>query len=219
MTTVKKSLGKSFFLAFILLLAIQIVRLIASECMLGFTDVSVYGKQVAELIAIFVLAILLVVIFKPEQPQYAMYLPKKKGLRWAYIALGLVTLVMVIIYPAFYGGYHLKLLVPLLLYGVVMPLVEQAMFQGYLWNYFEKSAQNQWVVWVLTSILFTLWRLAFADGMYYVSMESGVALETCILWQGLIGLGTGLLTGIVRLRSKSTFLGVLIQSLIALIFL
>lgn len=219
MADTKKSLGKSFALALVLLLAVQIVRLIASECMMGFTTVSVYGKQVSELIAVFVIGILMVVIFKPEQPDYAMYLPVKKWLRWVYIILGLLTLLIVVIYPAFYGGYHLKLLVPLLLYGVVMPLMEQCIFNGYLWHYFEKSTANQWAIWVATTALFMLWRLAFADTLYYIAMERRVALGTGLIWQGAIGLGTGLVTGLVRLRSKSTFLAVLIQSLIALIFL
>ncbi|MEA4853058.1 MAG: CPBP family intramembrane glutamic endopeptidase [Christensenella sp.] len=95
----------------------------------------------------------------------------------------------------------------LLFYGsMVVPLFEEIIFRGLLWNGLQKVIGRAWVVYLVTSALFALWHLGYVDSLVLHTEEN---LSNVLFWKAIVGLFYGLVLGVLRLKTKncySTFL-------------
>lgn len=92
----------------------------------------------------------------------------------------------------------------LLLYSSVgIPLYEEIVFRGILWERLAAVFPRGWQVYLINAGLFALWHFGYWDS---IAFRAGAeAVSGIMLWKAITGLCFGLILGLLRLRTKNAF--------------
>jgi len=102
----------------------------------------------------------------------------------------------------FVDGYKAILL---LIYGsVVTPIYEEIIFRGFMWNRFNTMTHEN-ITYVLTSLLFAIWQI----GYMFMNIVDGNYIA--VISKAVIGLGYGLVTGYLRLKTDNVYSTILLH--------
>ena len=90
-----------------------------------------------------------------------------------------------------------------LVYGcIATPIFEELLFRGLVWHTLSRAFQNDWVCYLICTLLFGLWHLGYADNIAF-RVQTGLA--HILLWKVLVGLAFGLVLGAMRLWRKDCY--------------
>ena len=95
--------------------------------------------------------------------------------------------------------------------GVVTPVFEELLFRGFIWNRCMVHIQKEWNVFLIVTALFGLWHIGYAVGIY---LWQGGNLLHCIIMKVMWGTMYGLVLGVIRLRTKNCYLGILAHGIL-----
>jgi len=94
----------------------------------------------------------------------------------------------------------------LLLYsGIVVPVFEETLFRGVIWNYLTDVFHRQLTVYVIVTILFALWHLGYVDTLAFHTGASGGSLANIMMWKSVTGLCFGVVLGALRLKTRNCY--------------
>ena len=97
----------------------------------------------------------------------------------------------------------------LLVYScIVTPVFEEVLFRGCIWNKLCGILGNKWATYLSTTILFSLWHLAYIDSIAF-RVEDG--LLTMMVWKVVTGLCFGIVLGAVRMKTKNCYATILLH--------
>lgn len=97
------------------------------------------------------------------------------------------------------------------IYGaLVIPIFEETIFRGYLWESLKGKFGKEWQVYLITTVLFSLWHFGYVDSLMTRIGIDG--LGYVMLMKASIGLVYGVIVGFVRYRTKNTYAAMLVHS-------
>lgn len=101
---------------------------------------------------------------------------------------------------------------------LITPVFEELLFRGYGWGQLEAALSRKraglWT-WLLTTALFGLWHLGYADHLLRLLPLHGetASLGVVLFWKVVIGVAVGFLAGWVRWRTGKVYGAVLVHGL------
>lgn len=136
-----------------------------------------------------------------------------------YSVATVVVAAVVVLSPLFTGGYSLERLMTLSYLAVVLPVWEELLFRGYVWQMLRKKIKSEWFIWLFTSILYGVWNIGYIDMFMFQLNAAGMpdALGSVMLSRMGMGLALGLVAGFIRWRAGNGYVGVLMNSLLKLL--
>ncbi|MCI8497576.1 MAG: CPBP family intramembrane metalloprotease [Clostridiales bacterium] len=121
--------------------------------------------------------------------------------------------------PLFTGGYSIDRLMTLGYLAVVLPVWEELLFRGYVWQMLRKKIKSECFIWLFTSVLYGVWNVGYIDMFMFQLNAAGTpdALGGVMLSRMGMGLVLGLVAGLIRWRAGNGYVGVLMNSLLKLL--
>ena len=105
------------------------------------------------------------------------------------------------------------------IYGVlIVPIIEEALFRGLGWQRISTALpqkNNALFTWIITSIVFGLWHLGYADAILFHAEHtvSLASLPTALLWKVLIGGFIGGVAGLARWKTRKLPASIFVHAL------
>lgn len=161
--------------------------------------------QVINGISFVVVGILLLAWFKPS--------PNDLNLNWdginkrsriIYVILGIILFTLLILPVVL--GFELEMIVMGFVFGLIVPLFEELLFRGYLWNKVEKSLKSQrsgLITWIIITLSFALWHIGYLD--VFLIHPIKIALIPLIIGKIGVGLILGSIVGFIRLKTGKVY--------------
>jgi membrane protease YdiL (CAAX protease family) len=155
-------------------------------------------------------------VLRPSKSQLGLDLSgMSRTSRLLHISMAAILLLL-FVWAAF---IDLRLLAANLATALVLPIAEELIFRGYLWNKIETSLTGRWqqpLAWAITTALFALWHIGYVDAVAQntpaqVLQESSLAF--IMFTKVLIGGAVGFLAGLARWKSKSVYAAIFIHAL------
>lgn len=127
-----------------------------------------------------------------------------KTLSWHYVVMEVIFAIGV------WGNSpeNLQSALVLIYAGVITPVFEELLFRGYIWNRIQQVCNNRWFVYVIVTVLFGLWHLAYMDSIAYRISDG---LYSIMIWKVITGMCFGVLLGAVRVKSDNCFATMLVH--------
>ncbi len=94
---------------------------------------------------------------------------------------------------------------------IVIPIFEELIFRGYIWNYLKSHLKKEWAVYLTTTVMFALWHLGYAADVYL--RTGGAGMANIMLMKVLIGAVFGAMAGFLRWKTRNTYSAILIHAL------
>lgn len=128
-----------------------------------------------------------------------------------YIILTALFLTLLTTTPFITGDSGAKAIF-LLLYGaVIVPVFEELLFRGYVWNRLDAVFGKTGVTYVLSAALFAVWHFGYADSLA-MRVQSGLA--HALFWKAVTGLCFGLVLGLLRIKCKNSYATMLLHGIL-----
>ena len=127
-----------------------------------------------------------------------------KTLSWHYVVMEVIFAIGV------WGNspQSLQSALVLIYAGVITPVFEEMLFRGYIWNRIHQVCSNRWIVYVIVTVLFGIWHIAYTDSIAYRISDG---LYSIMIWKVITGMCFGVLLGAVRMKSDNCFATMLVH--------
>ncbi len=181
-----------------LLIALQFLLFGIKQVIFIFIERTNITDRVASLTAMLILSATLYLLSKKQNVPLSV-LPEK--FHKLYIATTVIAAVIFITTPSNYtGGWEA---VVLLFYGsVVTPLFEELLFRGYIWNKLSIVYKNEYMVYIISVLLFALWHIGYIDA---IAFRTDTGLINVMFWKVAVGFFYGTALGALRLKTKNSY--------------
>ena len=184
---------------------LQLARFGLKELFFAFTSRSLFADRCASLVAMVLLSALLVLACRLRGVSLHVF-PQRFG--WPYwVGTGLY-LALLISTPLITGETAPAKLVLLVYSGVIVPIFEELIFRGLVWEKLKAAFEKDWLVYVLCAVLFALWHLGYVDSLA-LRVQSG--LGKAMFWKAMTGLGFGVVLGLLRWKAKNCYATMLLH--------
>ncbi len=137
--------------------------------------------------------------------------------RVLYILASGIVVVAVLAVPFFTRDLSLNTLLSLAYSAIVLPVFEEVLFRGYVWNRLKPCFKVELTVCMVTSVIYAVWNLGYIDIALSISngaTAAGVAM--LLISHAVLGLVFGLIMGIARLLSKNCYPSILLHIILSL---
>ena len=131
-------------------------------------------------------------------------LPVKFGK--VYIVATFLTVLFFVVTLFLIRGFSSQNMLMILYSGIVTPVFEELLFRGTIWNKLRCYIEKEWEIYLLVTVLFGLWHIGYAIGIF---MWQGGSILHCIIMKVLWGTLYGLFIGVMRVKTKNCYLGIL----------
>lgn len=83
-----------------------------------------------------------------------------------------------------------------------------------MWNELKNCFKNEFTIYIISTLLFALWHLGYADSIWFrMAVNGGSALfPVAIFWKAITGLCFGIVIGFVRYKLKNCYAAILVHS-------
>lgn len=193
-----------------IILAITVIQILRALIMCGLWFAVKPGENIVLFqsingISFIIVGLLLLAWFKPSLKDLSLNWDDiTKRSRILYILLGLILL-MLLFLPVVLG-FELDMVVMGFVFGVIVPLFEELLFRGYLWNKVDKSIKDQrsgLITWIIITLLFALWHIGYLD--VFLIHPGQKALFPIIIGKMGVGLVLGFIVGFIRLKTGKVY--------------
>ncbi|WP_455718255.1 CPBP family intramembrane glutamic endopeptidase [Anaerosporobacter sp.] len=157
-----------------------------------------YSDRMASMLAMTLITICILILARKLKIRLSVFPPKFTS---AYVCFTVIATILLIATPSNYtGGFKA---VSLLVYGsIVTPIFEELIFRGYVWNKLNLILINEWITYIISTILFGLWHFGYISSIAF-RVQDG--LLNIMIWKVITGLCYGIVLGIVRLKTKNCY--------------
>lgn len=207
---------KSFYFVIsmiVFLLLLQIVRIFIRKFFLLFIPTTYNSLLLLNLIIIILMICALIYLCNKNNIDLNLFKVKSKR---AYILLSILYLFVILIFVLIYKIRFIDVL-----YSVIaLPIFEELLFRGYLWNRTKKVFKKNVIVYFVIVILFLIWNIGYIDSLILVSKLNNISFSfNMIIGKLVIALIYGLLIGFVKYKTNNTYLSILLHSFLNIFIL
>ena len=189
-----------------LLIFIQIFRILLKQTIFLFTDHSVQTNNTVSALLFLLLTVLLLCYSKRNVIPLSIFPQKRCRL---YILITAVYLALLISTPFITNNYSFSAIQNLLYLALIVPVFEELLFRGYLWNELKTVLKKEANVYIIITILFSVWHFGYFDSIAIrIANEN---LMFVLLMKALTGLLFGIVLGFTRYKTKNCFSTILLH--------
>ncbi len=192
-----------------LLILLQLLLLGLESFIFLAVERTAFSDSMAAMVSMIVLTALFLAVAKKRRLTLSVF-PERFS-KW-YLIASAAALILLLLAPSNYTGDCRAVL--LLIYGsVVTPIYEEIIFRGYIWNRLKNVFNEEWKVYVVTTILFALWHFGYVSS---IAFRVSGGLMTVMLWKVVTGLCFGIVLGAVRMKTKNCYSTMLLHGVMNL---
>lgn len=138
--------------------------------------------------------------------------PKAKTRRGklGYAAAGVLMVGIVFGISFIDDGVHLESVMSAIYFGLVIPLYEEILFRGYIWQRLAAHKMTPQKIGVFTAAAFALWHIGYWDITVFYSDNAGDVI-VYLLTRAAISFVLGLALAWLRAKTKSCYVGLLVH--------
>lgn len=204
----RKDLAISLFGIVLCMFAVQVLLLGAKRIVFHFYEETMFARSMVTMVSmLFVLAIFSL-FWKARKTELNLF-PKEFGK--IYIVATVAAVLFFSITLFWVKEFTLQNLLMVVYAGIVTPAFEELLFRGFIWNRFSFHIKKEWKVFLIVTVLFGLWHIGYAVGIH---LWQGGNLLHCIIMKVLWGTMYGLFLGVIRLKTKNCYLGILAHGIL-----
>lgn len=182
------------------LVLIQGVRFILEEATFSFIERTLLTDTIVSALLMTVMILIGIIISKKKSISLAVFPAKHQSV---YAMATVFTMALLISTPFISGDKSLFAVSSLIYSAMITPIFEELIFRGYVWNKLEEKFDRRLAVYIITTLLFAVWHLGYADTVAF-RMTSG-SLAFAMLMKVSTGLFFGIVLGAVRYKSKNCY--------------
>ena len=191
----------------VFLAILQLLRASITEFLFLFISKTSINIRIINSIIFIVYSIILFLMIKKEKINLDLK-DKKKTYIFLFIALFLFFILTIFITKSNY-----KDVIFLISGAIIVPLFEELLFRTYLWEKLKKDYKDEFIVYVIITILFGLWHFGYIDTVKTMMPLNGKVFTMNIMYYKIItGLVFGVITGFCKYKTKNSYSSFLLHS-------
>lgn len=190
------------------LILIQGLLLGTKQIVFYFMNETLYTRSMTTM---FSMIIIFVIIFSycQRNKQTMSVFPTKFSV--SYIVITVIFIIFYTITLFFVKGFSVRSLLMLFYGSIITPVFEELLFRGLIWNRLNRHFAKESKTYLVVTLLFALWHIGYAIGIFF---WSGGNLLNCIIMKVMMGAVFGLITGLIRYKTKNCYLGIIVHGIL-----
>lgn len=190
------------------LLLIQIIFLAIKQILFCFIDETLYTRSMTTMISMIMVFPFILLYCSRNKVKMSAF-PTRFGAY--YIVITVTAVIFYTVTLLFVNGFSIKSLLMLLYWSIIMPVFEELLFRGLIWNKINGCFEKEYKTFLIVTAIFGLWHIGYAVGIYF---WNGGNLLNCIIMKVVMGTVFGLITGALRYKTKNCCLGIIIHGIL-----
>lgn len=107
------------------------------------------------------------------------------------------------------GDFSILTIVNMIYSSVIIPVYEELIFRGLCWNMLKEENLSEFKIFIITTILFSVWHLGYVDSLAIRAFESRIVFV--VLMKMVTGLCFGIVLGLTRYATKNNYSTILLH--------
>ncbi|MDV3425976.1 MAG: CPBP family intramembrane metalloprotease [Bacillota bacterium] len=198
-----------------ILSGIQAIRIIMKEIFFQFIRRSALNNDLITIFQMILFTVIIFVICKKRNISLSIFPDiQSKSNKIGYFIITVIVLFFIISTPVFNAGLSYEVIIPIILSTIATPIFEELIFRGYVWNEFKHYHTNEFTVYIITTLLFAIWHLGYADSIWLKMTLMGytTGFLFAMFMKVITGLCFGIIIGLVRYKLKNCYATMLLHS-------
>lgn len=192
-----------------LIIVIQLIRIALKNIAFLFIKPSLLSNLIINLVITIFITLIIVCYIRLKHDQNNIQ-KKQKQIYFSFaIFVFIFNFISLVIFKNFNTINYLTLLLNIL----VIPLFEELLFRGYIWEELKKDIHNDYLVLVIVAIFSGIWQLGYIDGIIINNIFLKIPFDVNdYIWQMIAGIGLGVLTGLSKIKFKNYYVSALVHA-------
>ena len=200
---------KNIFQIILIIVSLQIIRIAVRRVLLLFIPITELSLNILNMVIFIIYTYLLVKYCKKNKIDLRVFKVNNKNAYLLLISIFIILFIINLLLNKFSMNNIFKIL-----YGTItLPIFEELLFRGYIWSRLLKMFKNEMYVYIITTLLFSIYSVFYIDSAILLKVFS----FGLIIFQLVIGLLFGLITGFVRYKTKNTFSSMIVSSIMNMV--
>lgn len=200
---------KNIFKIILIIVSLQIIRIAVRRVLLLFIPTTELSLNILNMVIFIIYTYLLVKYCKKNKIDLRVFKVNNKNAYLLLISIFIILFIINLLLNKFSMNNIFKIL-----YGTItLPIFEELLFRGYIWSRLLKMFKNEMYVYIITTLLFSIYSVFYIDSAILLKVFS----FGLIIFKLVIGLLFGLITGFVRYKTKNTFSSMIVSSIMNMV--
>ena len=200
---------KNIFKIILMIVSLQIIRIAVRRVLLLFIPITELSLNILNMVIFIIYTYLLVKYCKKNKIDLRVFKVNNKNAYLLLISIFIILFIINLLLNKFSMNNIFKIL-----YGTItLPIFEELLFRGYIWSRLLKMFKNEMYVYIITTLLFSIYSVFYIDSAILLKVFS----FGLIIFKLVIGLLFGLITGFVRYKTKNTFSSMIVSSIMNMV--
>lgn len=200
---------KNIFKIILIIVSLQIIRIVVRRVLLLFIPITELSLNILNMVIFIIYTYLLVKYCKKNKIDLRVFKVNNKNAYLLLISIFIILSIINLLLNKFSMNNIFKIL-----YGTItLPIFEELLFRGYIWSRLLKMFKNEMYVYIITTLLFSIYSVFYIDSAILLKVFS----FGLIIFKLVIGLLFGLITGFVRYKTKNTFSSMIVSSIMNMV--
>lgn len=200
---------KNIFKIILIIVSLQIIRIVVRRVLLLFIPITELSLNILNMVIFIIYTYLLVKYCKKNKIDLRVFKVNNKNAYLLLISIFIILFIINLLLNKFSMNNIFKIL-----YGTItLPIFEELLFRGYIWSKLLKMFKNEMYVYIITTLLFSIYSVFYIDSAILLKVFS----FGLIIFKLVIGLLFGLITGFVRYKTKNTFSSMIVSSIMNMV--
>ena len=200
---------KNIFKIILIIVSLQIIRIAVRRVLLLFIPITELSLNILNMVIFIIYTYLLVKYCKKNKIDLRVFKVNNKNAYLLLISIFIILFIINLLLNKFSINNMFKIL-----YGTItLPIFEELLFRGYIWSRLLKMFKNEMYVYIITTLLFSIYSVFYIDSAILLKVFS----FGLIIFKLVIGLLFGLITGFVRYKTKNTFSSMIVSSIMNMV--
>lgn len=200
---------KNIFKIILMIVSLQIIRIAVRRVLLLFIPITELSLNILNMVIFIIYTYLIVKYCKKNKIDLRVFKVNNKNAYLLLISIFIILFIINLLLNKFSINNMFKIL-----YGTItLPIFEELLFRGYIWSRLLKMFKNEMYVYIITTLLFSIYSVFYIDSAILLKVFS----FGLIIFKLVIGLLFGLITGFVRYKTKNTFSSMIVSSIMNMV--
>ena len=200
---------KNIFKIILMIVSLQIIRIAVRRVLLLFIPITELSRNILNMVIFIIYTYLIVKYCKKNKIDLRVFKVNNKNAYLLLISIFIILFIINLLLNKFSMNNIFKIL-----YGTItLPIFEELLFRGYIWSRLLKMFKNEMYVYIITTLLFSIYSVFYIDSAILLKVFS----FGLIIFKLVIGLLFGLITGFVRYKTKNTFSSMIVSSIMNMV--
>lgn len=200
---------KNIFKIILIIVSLQIIRIAVRRVLLLFIPITELSLNILNMVIFIIYTYLLVKYCKKNKIDLRVFKVNNKNAYLLLISIFIILFIINLLLNKFSMNNIFKIL-----YGTItLPIFEELLFRGYIWSRLLKMFKNEMYVYIITTLLFSIYSVFYIDSAILLKVFS----FGLIIFKLVIGLLFGMITGFVRYKTKNTFSSMIVSSIMNMV--